>query len=302
VAPENANLNNALIDLSYLGLLSLSGNGAKQLLQGQVTCNMEEVTESQSRLGAQCNPQGRIISLFRAFYFNNQYLLQMPRELLPIAMAAIKKYAVFYKEVLIQDQTNNLKQISYYGSALHDSLPTHLDEAIVHNNILITKTTEDADRYLLLGPQDSIDALLNPLKPESLSIEIWKQQELARGIADIYPETSGQFLPHEINLPKLNGVSFKKGCYTGQEIIARMEYRGKLKKKLVHLTGQTTLPPLRGQEIFSGKISVGNLVDFCQVSYNNTYELLAILPESELQNTLSLDPEQSSILTLISAA
>jgi folate-binding protein YgfZ len=302
VAPENANLNNALIDLSYLGLLSLSGNGAKQLLQGQVTCNMEEVTESQSRLGAQCNPQGRIISLFRAFYFNNQYLLQMPRELLPIAMAAIKKYAVFYKEVLIQDQTDNLKQIGYYGSALHDSLPIHLDEAIVHNNILITKTTEDADRYLLLGPQDSIDALLNPLKPESLSIEIWKQQELARGIADIYPETSGQFLPHEINLPKLNGVSFKKGCYTGQEIIARMEYRGKLKKKLVHLTGQTTLPPLRGQEIFSGKISVGNLVDFCQVSYNNTYELLAILPESELQNTLSLDPEQSSILTLISAA
>src|SRR5579863_4135955 len=82
--------------ISY-GLLKVSGPDAKKFLQGQLTCNLEEVSDSQSRLGAHCNPQGRVLFLFRLFCFQNAYYLVMPREMPAIALRCLKKYAPFFK-------------------------------------------------------------------------------------------------------------------------------------------------------------------------------------------------------------
>jgi len=187
-----------------VGLLKVSGNDAKKLLQGQLTCDVNDILPSQSRLGAHCNPQGRIISLFYLFNYQDDYYLQMPREMIAIALKALKKYAIFFKVEL----TDASDELSIIGSSC-SHLPTFLEN----------------------------------------------------GVAMIYPETSGVFLPHEINLPQLNGVSFNKGCYTGQEIIARMHYRGKLKNQL-HVARCDEGIFIRGNDIYNEKRVAGKIVDY----------------------------------------
>ncbi len=125
--------------LSKLGLVKASGPQAKALLQGQLTCNLDDITPTQSRLAAHCNPQGRIISFFRLFIFNSDYYLQMPIELVPIAMQALQKYAPFYK-VQLQHITN-LAQYSANHLALK-SLPAVVNQQLTSENFLIIKTVD----------------------------------------------------------------------------------------------------------------------------------------------------------------
>jgi folate-binding Fe-S cluster repair protein YgfZ len=141
---------------SPLSMLQVSGIDAKKLLQGQVTCNLDDVTPTSSLLGAHCNPQGRILSLFRLYWHAESYYLQMPAESVPHALKALQKYAAFY-------------------------------------NVQLAEVA-------------SLDAIPEP--PAN-----WKLANITAGIPAIYPETTGKLLPHEINLQRLNAISFNK-CIT----------------------------------------------------------------------------------------
>lgn len=270
------------IDLSSFGILSLSGEGAKKLLQGQLTCNLDEITETETRLAAQCNPEGRVVSFFRLFQFQNQYHLFMPQSLLTLTKNTLQKYAIFYKTTLAINTT--LKIVGYQGNVLPGfELPPTVDTATLNNNLLTIQVAHE--RYLLAGELPT----LTPLAPSTY----WNYLDVINGIPVIYPETSGKFLPHELNLPQLNAISFKKGCYTGQEIIARMEYRGKLKKHLYRTRSLTQ--PQRGADIYFQQQPCGYVVDYCNLN-DNHYEILVIAPDAI---TPSLDPEGNTTLSLV---
>lgn len=288
-----------MIDLSSQGILSVKNEGAAKLLQGQLTCDIADINALASRLGAHCNPQGRMISLFRICWFHDQYLLLMPSVLLPIAMAALKKYAPFFKADL-NDESQTYKKIGYKGQNLTKSipaLPLHINDVATIDDLLVIKVSDSPPRYEILGKKVAAEEKWQQCLAHAQveSENVWKSLDLANSIPSLYPETSEKFLPHDINLPALEGVSFKKGCYTGQEIIARMHYKGKLKNRLFLVSTETTLPIERGGIIYRGKDSCGSIVDYCQVSYTQ-YELLIIAPESDAANTLSLDPESNVIL------
>ena len=128
---------------------------------------------------------------------------------------------------------------------------------------------------------DASKAIKNPLQDqETDDSDACKRADIASGIADIYPETSGQFTPHELNYHELNGVSFEKGCYIGQEIVARMHYRGKLKNRFMHARVHLTKPPQRGEKIFYREHEqdeiAGYMVDFAKEGVDN-YHLLVSL-------------------------
>ena len=176
------------------GLLKVSGIDAKKLLQGQLTCDVDTVTPEKSCLGALCNSQGRVLSLFRLFQHQDAYYMFMLRNMVPITLAALKKYAVFYK--------------------------TELSDA---------------------------SADLDYLQPNVINEQY---ADIHQGLPAIYPETSGKFLPHDLNLQETQAISFEKGCYTGQEIIARMHYKAKLKNHLYAAEINSTLPVLPGAEIY----------------------------------------------------
>ena len=255
---------NSIVTLSSRGLVQVSGERARELLQGQLTCDLNEITETHSRLGAHCNPQGRIISLFRVIYYKNSYYLLMPKTLIPQAINGLKKYAVFFK-VTLQDVSDQFNFMGYHGDLLTqfvNSVPNDINEVATLNDRLIIKIA--SQRYEIIGDLDSLAKEMAE-KAGMISENDWKYLDIQAGIPTIYPETSEKLLPHEINLHQLNAISFNKGCYTGQEIIARMQYRGKLKTELTSLAVISDTPPQVGNDI----------VDFCQTGYNS-YQVLII--------------------------
>ncbi len=266
-------MHNKIFDLTPLGFLKITGIDAKKFLQGQLTCNLDEINSSQSRKGAHCNPKGRIISFFHLFLFNNDYYLQMPRELIPLAMQALQKYAVFFKVKLI-DASDTLKQLGYLGDALPNT-PEHINEQFSHDTFVVIRLAGEPARYQFIGEEAAIDTLKNQFNIPLRDFNDWKALDITHKIPAIYPETSEKFLPHDLGLPELHAVSFNKGCYTGQEIIARMQYRGKLKNHL--RLGKTRMEsvPIRGTDIYLEDKSMGCIVDFCQIDYTN-YQLLII--------------------------
>jgi folate-binding protein YgfZ len=226
--------------LSHLGLLKVTGKDAHKLLQGQLTCNLDDIGKT-GLLGAHCNPQGRVLSLFRITAADDSYYLEMPAELLPIALQALKKYAVFYK-VELSDASTELEQ-------------------------------------------------------SALSFNDWKTSNIEAGIPAIYASTTGKLLPHEINLPDLNAVSFNKGCFTGQEIIARMHYRGQLKKRMYRARVSSKALPQPGADIYAAEGPAGTIVDSCQEA-DGSYQLLVVANQQNQQ--LFLDPDKIEPLEFVS--
>ena len=233
---------------SHLGLLQVSGADAKKLLQGQLTCNLEEITAAKSQLlGAHCNPQGRVLSFFRLTFLNDAYYLELPLPTLPLALAALKKYAVFYRVVL-----------------------------------------SDASDQL---------ALVNPAAVQNANH--WKRSQIEAGIPVIYPATSGKLLPQEINLPALNAVSFNKGCYTGQEIIARMHYRKQGKNHLYRARVLAPTLPIPGADIFAGSSDVaGTIVESC-AQQDGSWQLLVVANQLQATQSLFLDLAKTEPLELL---
>ncbi len=225
-----------LIDLTdaYTNLV-ITGPQAETFLQGQVTCDVKAISENNSTLGAYCNLKGRMVSFFRIYRQGDAWHLILPTDLVEIAENALKHYARFSKVTIMREQpcriglidpSPSLRSTSSTGGAVKD----HTLKTIEHLG----------NRVEYIGSAAAIAALQQTLLPETQpgTLEAWHLAQINAGEAFLTPATSGEFLPHDINLPQLGGVSFTKGCFLGQEIIARMEYLGKLKKQM----HQVTLP------------------------------------------------------------
>lgn len=295
-----------LIALPHLALLRVSGEGAKKLLQGQLTCNLEEITPSQSRLGAFCQPQGRMLSLFRLFIYRDDYYLQMPTEILGETLTTLKKYAVFFKANL-EDASTTLGRLSYSGKHaeselknISPTLPEAADSIVSLNDLLILKLPGEVAHYEFIGEPAAIEDLRQKLLSHAKTADqnTWDCLNIIAGIPNLYVATAGKLLPHDINLPQINGVSFNKGCYTGQEIIARMQYRGQLKKHMYRGRVTAASKPLPGADIFDDK-PCGILVDSCQENAT-TYQILLIADQSTIENKqLFLDPAKIHPIELL---
>ncbi|RDI48799.1 CAF17-like 4Fe-4S cluster assembly/insertion protein YgfZ [Aquicella lusitana] len=274
-----------LFNLHTYGVLKASGPDVTRLLQGQLTCDVEKISPTQSRLGAHCNPQGRIISLFWLYRSKDAYYLLMPHDHVPVALAALKKYAIFYKATLA-DVSDNYLINGYAGS---------IKTIASFNDLMCINMPSSPLRHIIFGPAEAIKTHLAFLssQAEPASANAWKCLDIADHLPAIYPETTAKLLPHEINLPALQAVSFEKGCYTGQEIIARMHYKGKLKNHLYHAELISQDPPKPGATIYYQHQNdikpCGIIVDSCLKDYNHCSVLIVTDESNAKNNHLFLD-------------
>ncbi len=292
----------AITDLPHLGLLRIAGAGAKQLLQGQVTCNLDEISATQSSLGMHCNPQGRILSLFRIFYYHDDYYLQMPIDILESTTLGLQKYSPFYK-VELTNASTHLAKLSCYGSNTlgilkkkFQTLPEKNNSALLHNDLLIIKLPGLLPHFEIIGPAKSITDLQQHASGDS---NTWKQININAGIPSIYASTIGKLLPHEINLQHLDAISFNKGCYTGQEIIARMHYRGQLKKHMYKASVQMKTCPEVGADIYNETGAAGMIVDSCEESPGNFHLLILASQADANHQKIFLTPEMNQPLKIL---
>lgn len=278
-------IKNQFYDLKdTFGVLKISGFDAKKLLQGQVTRDVEKIMASPNAMTALCNPQGRIISLFYLAQLNDSYYLIMPRTMVAITHAALKKFAVFYKVELV-DSSSEWSVLGYQGEV--HAIPTLL------------KIRLPDSRYLVASEPSLLAEIKQPAF-ETLSLQTWQLVNIQHKIPAIYSATSGKILPHEINLPNLNAIDFDKGCYTGQEIIARMHYKGKLKNHM-HIAEINTATAVQPGMTINKKIATeilncGIVIDVC---YNNDNSLaLIVIDDSSITQPLFLEQDTQALITL----
>lgn len=270
------------IDLSdHYGLIDVLGQKAKAFLQGQLTCDIEKISPHKPGVGAFCSPKGRVIALCRVFqHQQDAYRLQIPKSLISILIPLLEKTARFSK-VRLQDVSDQFVRFGILGiSPIHETLSAF----VLSKNPLCAEFIGTQAEY------ENLITLQSDLNTGTLMD--WKAALIQAGIPEIYPDTSEHFLPHYLNLPKLDAVSFTKGCYCGQEIIARMEYRGNLKRSLYYAEiaqPQSNLIP--GSTLyFSNKKPAGTLVELAA----KPSHLLALIELKEEGTTaeLFLAPDQ----------
>ncbi len=232
--------NNVICDLSHLGLLEISGTDAMTFLQGQVTNDVKLLNGSNAHYSAYCNPKGRMLALFLAFAHGDNLHLQFNRELLEPMMKRLKMY-VMRSKVEIKDASNTIVKFGINGleaasilGCRFAKIPTEDYELITLENATVLKLpSTHGTRFEIFTDATNAPALWDALKTKCEIVEKshWDWLEIQAGIPDIDLKTQEQFVPQMLNLDILNGISFKKGCYTGQEIIARTHYLGSVKRR-----------------------------------------------------------------------
>lgn len=294
----------ALFHLDDLGLLQVTGADAVSFLQGQLTNDSREISDTQSQLSALCTPKGRMLALFRILGQSGTLLLQLPAALLPGIQKRLQMF-VMRSQVRISEDSGNWLQLGLAGAcapALVESLlgqtPGQRDQVVCANGLICLRLGGTPPRFLLLVPATSAQSIQQQLAKEAelAHPNLWKYLSIAAGEPSIYQQTQEAFIPQMLNLEAINGLSFTKGCYTGQEVVARMQYLGKLKRQLYRARVDTDQRPAPGDALFSPESTsgqgAGQVVEIA-ASPLGGYELLAVI-ESGLVATSQLHLESIS--------
>ncbi|MBF4556127.1 folate-binding protein YgfZ [Pseudomonas sp. p50] len=267
--------------LSHEGVLAVRGADASKFLQGQLTCNLNYLSDTQASLGARCTQKGRMQSSFRILLEGDGVLLAMATELLEPQLADLKKYAVFSKSKLTDESHAWVRFGVDHGddalTGLGLALPAETDSVVRNDGLIAIRVSPNrAELWVAVDKADDIKGKLPAVLPER-DLNQWLLGQIRAGIGQVMPATRELFIPQMLNLQAVGAVSFKKGCYTGQEIVARMQYLGKLKRRLYRLQLDASELPEPGAQLFSPThaSSIGEVVIAARTEQN--IELLAVL-------------------------
>ena len=273
-----------ICDLSHLGLLQLSGADASTFLQGQVTNDVKQLNGQIAHYSGYCSPKGRLLALFLAFSHQDHIHLQLPRDLITPIAKRLKMF-VMRSKVEVQDVSESIIKIGLNGakaiellSALFSKIPQNDYELVTLEHGALIKLPGKQPRFEIFTDMANAPAIWNSLSQHTKTVNTtyWELLEIQAGIPEVYPMTQEEFVPQMLNLDLLNGINFKKGCYTGQEIVARTHYLGTVKRRtqLAHIDETTTFPNPGDNVLNSNGDSVGKVVR-CAPSDNGGYDLLA---------------------------
>ncbi|MDQ0705468.1 folate-binding protein YgfZ [Pseudomonas sp. W3I7] len=267
--------------LTHEGVLAVRGSDAAKFLQGQLTCNLNYLSNTQASLGARCTQKGRMQSSFRILLQGDGVLLAMATELLEPQLADLKKYAVFSKSKLTDESaawarfglSNADQTLATFGL----ELPADTDSVVRTDTLIAIRVS--ANRAELWVPAEHAETVGQQLASQlqQADLNAWLLGQIRAGIGQVMPQTRELFIPQMLNLQAVGAVSFKKGCYTGQEIVARMQYLGKLKRRLYRLNLDAAQLPEPGTPLFSPNhnSAIGEVVIAAKA--DQSIELLAVL-------------------------
>ncbi len=286
------------------GLLLLEGPEAMKFLQGQSTCNTAAVSETQGVNGACCDPKGRMVFDFYLFqYGSEKYALRMARDLVDIAAAHLGKYIIFSKATL-KPGDNQCQVAALWGEgaaqklAAIDALPNGHLECVTRGGVTAVQANPEATAFEIYLSH-AVDDCWHGITEVNATPNDWQLRAVKAGRARLCAATSGALLPQMLNFDISGHVNFKKGCYTGQEVVARLHYRGTPKQRLQRLECFTDSPPKPGAKIFTpGKTqAVGSVVN--SAMKGGQCQLLCTLASKELTSPLALSADGGTPLALI---
>lgn len=257
--------------LDDFGLIKIGGLDALKFLQGQLSCDLNLLNETQSSLGCCCDRKGRVLFSFRIYRKDQEYYLYLPKSMLENALQHLQKYVIIAKVSLSLHET---KFFGFYGkdclSWLSNQFPNVPIQfgAMQHiENETLICVGEKTSRYLLITNRS--------FELTQSNNDEWNFLELQQGLVTIYPETQALFIPQMLDYEKWGAVSFNKGCYVGQEIVARTQHLGKLKRHLHRLDSAKFMK--RGEAVLNAENeTVGTVVECCKAP-DGGFAVLAVM-------------------------
>ncbi|MDE2447766.1 MAG: hypothetical protein KGO22_02265 [Gammaproteobacteria bacterium] len=308
------------VELDDLGALRVSGADAVRFLQGQLSNDLGRVSAERSALAGLHNPQGRAIALLRIVQLgSNDFLALLPRELTATVAARLSKY-VLRAKVKVSDESQSWRITgliacglttaipSSEASAARPAYPGAIAEQRRLGGTVVVCVGEQPERWLLIAPAASADAS-DPIAAHSVagiphsvpaSRDVWRQLDIIAGLPQIYAATSEEFVAQMLNLDVVGAIAFDKGCYTGQEVIARAHYRGRVKRRLQRFRSRSPLDLKPGD---SGELGDGRtfkVVEAVRLE-DGRCEFLAVAPLPTVDPELSAGAQPDAMLERVSA-
>ncbi|MGJ0193682.1 tRNA-modifying protein YgfZ [Pantoea sp. RRHST58] len=239
-----------LMSLEGWALVSVQGADSTSYLQGQLTLDVAALGADQHRPAAHCDAKGKMWSNLRLFHRGEGYAYLVRRELRDTQLTELKKYAVFSKVTLAPDDEAVLLGVAGFQAraaltSLFDALPDGDHPMVQQAESTLLWFPTPAERFLIVTTRDQAQALQQKLADDAQLNDSaqWLALDIEAGIPVIEPATAAQLIPQAANLQALDAISFKKGCYTGQEMVARAKFRGANKRALYWLAGQASRVP-----------------------------------------------------------
>ncbi len=254
------------IQITNLSLIEATGPDSADFLHAQFTGDCKSLAENQMMLTSWCSPKGRVLYLIRVVKSEHKLLLLVSTEQKDDLLKRLKMF-LFRSKVTLNDCSESHSIIVCHGeSSLDSTCPSDT-----------TKTKFTDDQQWVITPKHRQKVVWDSLSVEAATPDHIKIHDLLYGIPSLPEELSDQFLPQEINLENLNGLSFEKGCYPGQEIIARVKYRGKVKRSLKRYSVKKSQPIEVGSKLIDGEQkSVGTVIESIEVSPDHQ-QVLAVV-------------------------
>lgn len=234
--PDSLKNNDHLITaLPHLATLQITGSDANTFLQGQLSCDINELTESKSFFTAFCNAKGRTISTLLVIKRTNDFILLLPTELLEKVSKKLQMY-IMRSDVQLKNMQDDLCLIGTNTTNTFPDFPQENFTVSHKNGAIFIKLPFGINRCLIISPASEAISLWKDLTSDSGLVpchsSLWVEQDISAGIPWLSQKNSEEYIPQMLNIDKLGGISYTKGCYTGQEIIARTHYLGKAKREL----------------------------------------------------------------------
>jgi folate-binding protein YgfZ len=287
--------NSSFTLLENSGILGVTGRDAIQFLQGYITNDAQHLSSEIWQPGAFCNLQGRMVANFRMVNQSGQLLIKMDRQLVDVVQQFLQKYIVFSKAETL-NMTDSYCQVGIAGEAgatvlkdIFGNLPEGHQTCSVHDDHIIILLPGESHRYELWlqsgtsATTDTLETLGKHLIP--VDEQAWCLKEIQSGWAWITADTSEQFIPQMMNLQAQDAISFEKGCYLGQEIVARMQYLGQLKRRMHRYRVVADNPPGVGDKILTSDDKVNGEIVCWASEYADppadVYEMLAVVRDTE---------------------
>ncbi|MBP8119584.1 tRNA-modifying protein YgfZ [Shewanella sp. SW36] len=290
-----------LANLSHLGLIKVVGEQGRSFIHGQVTTDISSLATDQWRWGAHCDPKGKMLASFRTFAIQDALFMLMPKDAIEVDLPQLQKYAVFSKATL-SNASAEWTLLGVAGEQASQFVNKHFGDiqqelTLIENGAIL----KDAERFILVLTPDAAAALVAQSELSVFDASAWQALEIAAGYPNLAASHASQYVPQMCNLQAVNGISFNKGCYMGQETIARMKYRGGNKRALYILHGHTSL-----QITLASGLEIamedsfrrgGQIIEFVQ--RGNQVLLTAVLPNDTANDTqLRFADDEQSHLTI----
>ncbi|MBI3045398.1 MAG: folate-binding protein YgfZ [Betaproteobacteria bacterium] len=262
--------NPAFCELPFFGLIRFSGDDARVFLHNQLSCDVTALATARSTYGSYCTPKGRMLASFLLWRSEEGLFMQLPSSLREAIQKQLARY-VFRSKVKAADASGDWTLIGVAGTdaaALVQravgAVPQGVHEVAHARNSMVIRLP--GDRCEIVAARQVSADILDSLSDGARKAdpEYWEWLDIRAGVPVILPGTQEEFVPQMVNLDLIGGVSFEKGCYPGQEIVARMHYRGTLKQRMYLASIAANGPPRPGDKLYSpdfGNQACGTIVN-----------------------------------------